>query len=83
MIKCKLKCDKNYGGRNESIDADFINTGILSEIINKFTENGVLEVTEEVIDYYNKNRAIKDHKLSFKTANAIIRNLRKHIKECN
>lgn len=79
MIKCKLKCDKNYGGQYPLVDCDIVSETLLKEIINKFTVDNVLCVTEEVVDYYNTNNTLR--KNSFKSANAIIRNLRKILKD--
>lgn len=79
MIKCKLKCDKNYGGQYPLVDCDIISQVLLKAIIDKFTVDNELCVTEEVVDYYNANNTLR--KNSFKSANAIISNLRKTLKD--
>ena len=37
MIKCKLKCDKNYGGEGNWVDVDYIDTNIIKDIIDRGT----------------------------------------------
>lgn len=83
MIKCKLKCDKNYGGEDNWVDVDYIDTNIIKDIIDKFVNLNILEVTEEVVDYYNETKTKNNfnHRKSYKTANAIITNIRKYIKK--
>lgn len=81
MAKCKLKCDKEYGGRKGCIDADFIDTQLLYDILKNFTKDNVLEITESVVDFYNVNRQAEHNKKSFKTANVLLRHIRKIIKE--
>ena len=83
MIKCKLKCDKNYGGEDSWIDVDYIDTSIIKDIIDKFVKLNVLEVTEEVVDYYNETKTKNNfnNRKSYKTANAIITNIRKYLRK--
>ena len=77
-IKCKIICNQNYGGKKSTIDADFINSELLYEIIKRFTnEDNILYITEAVVDFYNINRQKKDNKISFKTAKALKRNIMK------
>lgn len=76
-MKIKLVCDKTYGNPNNGwIDAGFFESNILSEIIKKYTKDDVLNVTEEVVNYYN-NAVERPHKKSFKNADSICKQLKK------
>ncbi|MGL4571734.1 MAG: hypothetical protein ACRCVJ_11795 [Clostridium sp.] len=81
MIKCKLKCDKLYGGIDGWQDCDCIDDKLLINIVDKYKHNNVLEVTKEVVDFYNITRQINVSKNSFKTAGVLIKHLRRVIKE--
>lgn len=84
MIKCKLKCDRQYGGNYPWVDCDFMDYSILKEMVEKFTVDGILCVTEEVVDYYNARRNEKEkRRITYKTSNSIITHLRKYIKNNN
>jgi hypothetical protein len=79
-MKVKIKCNKFYGTSDKnSIDADYIDTKILNKIICKFSSIETLEITEEIVDYYNNNKTTSYRK-SYKTANALAVQLRKLIK---
>lgn len=80
MIKVKIKCDKHYGEHKGWIDANFVDNNILSQIIEKYTVDNILEITEEVVDFYNQQTTSKHNRKSHKTANAIANQLRKLIK---
>ena len=80
MIKVKLKCDKHYNGVADNIiDAGVVEDGVLYKIIDKFTRNNELLITQEVVDYYNYNCSTSNH-TSCKSANSIAVNCRKIIK---
>lgn len=79
MIKVKIKCEKYYGTMKNWVDADFIDTKILNQIIEKYTFNNILEITEEIVDFYNKEKSRKNRS-SHKTANALATQIRKLIK---
>jgi len=80
-MKIKLKCDKKYGNQNiNSIDATFFDTLILSNIVRVFQHNDIVEVTEEFVDSYN-NQVKNNYRRSFKTAENIVKQLRKIYKK--
>lgn len=62
------------------MDCNFFNSGTLEHIVNVFTMDGVLMITESVVDYYNDTNTTKCRK-SFKTAENIAKQIKKLYKD--
>ena len=78
-MKIKIKCDKDYGGEIGWVDGDCFDDKILQEVVDGFSYNEIIEVTEIIVDFYNERRS-KNNKKSYKTANIIVTQLRKFVK---
>ena len=75
-MKVCLKCDKNYNGGSNFIDGGDVWVGILEDVILNFIEedkngNPKINITEEVVDFYNKEAN------GCKSAQSIAKNLRR------
>lgn len=82
-MKIKMLCDKKYGGRYDingnvtTMDCSFFNGNILDRIVKHFSENGIIEMSQKVVDYYNRDNST-GNKISFKTAENLAKYIRKY-----
>ena len=79
-MKIKFICDKKYGGKYDkngkvtTMDCTFFNGHTLDNIIKNYSIDGNLEITKEIVDYYNNDNK-SACRFSFKTADSIAKQI--------